>query len=255
MCCVQVEEHITPDVAIGLWESTRLSGDDDFGRHEAWPVLRDVARWVLSRGEFTARGFELRKTSGPDEWELGVDNDSFINMACAKALEAALAAARRYGLGSQHELELWRDAHDSIWYPFSLGKPTTLLSSEGAPCNGPGAPDHLVCNRSNYQVGMLAYMWAHGIPGDVNASVIRSTWALEEKLRQIEPLCPGENGKTAGSGPWCSSNVPTTEWTPGFTVPPFIAMAAHFDDRATALKLWQRMPVNFMYSPWGLHCQ
>jgi trehalose/maltose hydrolase-like predicted phosphorylase len=65
-----VEEHITPDVAVGVWESTRLSGDDDFGRHEAWPLLRDVARWVISRGQFTARGFEIRLTSGPDEWQV-----------------------------------------------------------------------------------------------------------------------------------------------------------------------------------------
>merc|ERR1712176_817494 len=81
-----------------------------------------------------------------------------------------------------------------------------------------------------------------------------ATWDLEEHLRQIEPLCPGPHGDP-GSGPWCSSNVPTTEWAPGFVVPPFIAMAAHFGDRATALKLWKRLPVNFMYEPWGLHCQ
>jgi hypothetical protein len=246
----QVEEHITPDVAVGVWESTRPSGDDDFGRHEAWPLLRDVARWVISRGQFTARGFEIRLTSGPDEWQIGVDNDSFMNMACAKSLEAALAAAGRYGLGSEAELELWQAARDTMVYPFSLGRPTTLLSSEGAPCNGPGSPGHLVCNRSNYQVGMLAYMWAHAIPGTINASVLHATWALEEKLRQIEPLCPRGKG-----GPWCYSNVPTTEWTPGFTVPPFIAMAAHFGDRAMALKLWKRLPVNFIYPPWGLHCQ
>jgi hypothetical protein len=154
----------------------------------------------MSRGSFTARGFEVRLTSGPDEWEIGVDNDSYMNMACAKALEAALAAADLYGFGSEPELESWQAARDSFLYPFSIGKPTSLLSSEGAPCNGPGAPEHLVCNRSNYQVGMVAYMWAHAIPSDINASVLHATWALEEKLRQIEPLCPkdkGGQGKTS----------------------------------------------------------
>ena len=76
----QTETHITPDVAVGLWESTRLSGDDDFGRSEAWPVIADVARWVMSRGEVTDRGFELRNTQGPDETERGISNDSFMNM-------------------------------------------------------------------------------------------------------------------------------------------------------------------------------
>ena len=65
----QTETHITPDVAVGLWESTRLSGDDDFGRSEAWPVIADVARWIMSRGEQTSRGFEIRNTQGPDETE------------------------------------------------------------------------------------------------------------------------------------------------------------------------------------------
>lgn len=99
---------------------------------------------------------------------------------------------------------------------------------------------------------MVAYMWAHAIPSNINASVLHATWALEENLRQIEPLCPKDKG---GEGPWCYSNVPTTEWSPGFVVPPFIAMAAHFDDRKTALNLWKRLPRNFIYSPWGLHCQ
>lgn len=54
----QTETHITADVAVGLWESARLSGDDDFGRTEAWPVIADVARWIMSRGEVTGRGFE-----------------------------------------------------------------------------------------------------------------------------------------------------------------------------------------------------
>ena len=138
----------------------RLSGDDAFGRAEAWPVLVAVARWVLSRGAFTPRGFELLGTTGPDEWQAGVDNDAYMNMACAKALEAALAAAARYGVGGSAELSRWRAALSAMVYPYSLGKPTTLLPSEGSPCNG---PSEKTCNRSSYQVGMVAYMWAHAI--------------------------------------------------------------------------------------------
>ena len=29
-----------------------ITGDDDFGRREVWPVLRDVARWVCARGSW-----------------------------------------------------------------------------------------------------------------------------------------------------------------------------------------------------------
>ena len=105
-------------------------------------------------------------------------------------LEAAVAAAGRYGLGSEHELERWRWALDHFVFAFSTGKPTSLLPSEGSPCNGPGSPIHLECNRSNYQVGMVAYLWNHGIPHAINASVLQATWALEERLRNIEQTCP-----------------------------------------------------------------
>ncbi len=221
----QTETHITPDVAVGLWESTRLSGDDDFGRKEAWPVIADVARWIMSRGERTARGFEIRNTQGPDETENGVANDAFMNMVCSKVLEAALVAATRYGVGSAHELETWRWAHEHFVFPYSSGRPTSLLPSEGSPCNGPGSAIHLACNRSNYQVGMVAYLWNHGIPSAINDSVLRATWQLEEHLRNIEQTCPNNpKGQRPLNGPWCASNVPTTELTPGFTVPPFFAM-------------------------------
>eukprot|EP01045_Picozoa_sp_COSAG04_P010307 COSAG04_NODE_627_length_11777_cov_62.455557_2_plen_763_part_00 len=171
-------------------------------------------------------------------------------------LEAAVAAAGRYGLGSEHELERWRWARDHFVFAFSTGKPTSLLPSEGSPCNGPGSPIHLQCNRSNYQVGMVAYLWNHGIPHAINASVLQATWALEERLRNIEQTCPpNPKGTTPLPGPWCYSNVPTTELTPGFTVPPFYAMAAHFGNRSTALELWRRMPTHFMRGPWALFCE
>ena len=92
----QTETHITPDVAVGLWESTRLSGDDDFGRSEAWPVIADVARWVMSRGEVTDRGFELRNTQGPDETERGISNDSFMNMVRCHNIAAVWVAFSRW---------------------------------------------------------------------------------------------------------------------------------------------------------------
>ena len=207
------------------------------------------------RGPVSPR-FEIRNTQGPDETERGISNQSSMNMVCAKVLEAAVAAARRYGLGSEHELETWRWAREHFVFAYSTGEPTSLLPSEGSPCNGPGSPIHLECNRTNYQVGMVAYLWNHGIPDAINASVLHATWALEERLRNIEQTCPPNlKGTTPLPGPWCYSNVPTTELTPGFTVPPFYAMAAHFGDRSTALELWRRMPVHFMRGPWGLFCE
>jgi trehalose/maltose hydrolase-like predicted phosphorylase len=93
------EEHTSLDVAIGLWEVAMVTGDDDFGRLEVWPVLRDVARWVCTRGQWRESGqfFSILHTGGPDEEGHRDTNDSsFMNVAAIKALEAALAAATRF---------------------------------------------------------------------------------------------------------------------------------------------------------------
>jgi trehalose/maltose hydrolase-like predicted phosphorylase len=53
-----------------MWELVQISGDDDYGREKAWPVLRDVARWVCSRGQWREEGaagvrhFDLNHTMG-----------------------------------------------------------------------------------------------------------------------------------------------------------------------------------------------
>ena len=91
------EQHIVPDVALAFWQYQMAAGDPDFLRAATWPVLKSVAEWIASRGEFTARGYEIRNIMGPNEGVNNIDNNAYVNAGCAAALEAAINCAATVG--------------------------------------------------------------------------------------------------------------------------------------------------------------
>ena len=92
------EEHVSLDVALAFASYVHVTGDVDDARRVAWPVMRAVADWVMSRVERTRRGYEIRRTVGPREWYEPVDNNAFTNMAAARTLEEAAACAELIGV-------------------------------------------------------------------------------------------------------------------------------------------------------------
>ena len=91
------EDHITLDVALAFASYVQTTGDLDYARRVAWPVLRSVADWITSRVERTRRGYEIRGTVGPREAYQPVDNNAFTNMAAARTLDEAVACAALIG--------------------------------------------------------------------------------------------------------------------------------------------------------------
>jgi protein-glucosylgalactosylhydroxylysine glucosidase len=91
------EDHVTLDVALAFASYVHATGDIDYARRVAWPVLRSVADWVTSRVERTRRGYEIRRTVGPRESYEPVDNNAFTNMAATRTLEEAVACAELIG--------------------------------------------------------------------------------------------------------------------------------------------------------------
>jgi hypothetical protein len=69
------EQHISLDVALGTLATARALNDADFNRETAFPVVSNVATWLVSRGAWTPRGFEVLHMGGPDE-SLGQVNNS-----------------------------------------------------------------------------------------------------------------------------------------------------------------------------------
>jgi trehalose/maltose hydrolase-like predicted phosphorylase len=85
------EHHVSMDVAFAFSQFLHATHDWRWGREHGWPVLSEVAEWVLSRGTETRRGFEIHDVNGIAEREQTVDNNAFVNMSASVALrEAAL---------------------------------------------------------------------------------------------------------------------------------------------------------------------
>ena len=58
---------ISLDVALGVLATARAYQNIDFNLNTAFPVVSNVATWLLSRGEWTPNGFEVLHMGGPDE--------------------------------------------------------------------------------------------------------------------------------------------------------------------------------------------
>jgi kojibiose phosphorylase len=87
-----IEPHIVADVAYGVHQYWRVTGDDAFVRDYGAEILLDTARFWASRAEWNgARGrYELTDVIGPDEYHDHVDNNAYTNRMARWNLETAL---------------------------------------------------------------------------------------------------------------------------------------------------------------------
>ena len=89
------EHHISSDVAIGIWNYYRMTGDRAWLSTQGWPVLREVADFWVSRVDWNADGScSIRGVVGADEFAHHVTDNAFTNASAIVALRAACAAAR-----------------------------------------------------------------------------------------------------------------------------------------------------------------
>jgi trehalose/maltose hydrolase-like predicted phosphorylase len=91
------EDHVSLDVAHAFAVHAWLSGNEEFLRTQAWPVLCGVADWLTSRVTPTAAGYDILDSMGIAERAQPVANAAFTNMAAVVVLRDALAAGARLG--------------------------------------------------------------------------------------------------------------------------------------------------------------
>jgi hypothetical protein len=89
------EQHVTPDVALAFARYVHATGNDDYLREQAWPVIEGAANWIASRVLKRGRCYEIGEVIGVAESTGPVNNNAYMNMVCARALEEAAAFARR----------------------------------------------------------------------------------------------------------------------------------------------------------------
>jgi trehalose/maltose hydrolase-like predicted phosphorylase len=91
------EDHVSLDVALAFARYVHVTGDENFLRDKAWPVLHGVADWIASRSHRGRRGFEIRRSMGIAERKTECDNEAFTMLSARAVLAEALAAADRLG--------------------------------------------------------------------------------------------------------------------------------------------------------------
>jgi hypothetical protein len=91
------EEHVGLSVARACAQYAHATGDRDFLRRQAWPILHGVAEWLTSRVTKSPRGYEIRRAMGIAERQDPVDNDAYVNMLASVVLREAVACAGRLG--------------------------------------------------------------------------------------------------------------------------------------------------------------
>jgi hypothetical protein len=108
------EDHVSLDVARAFAFHADVTGQLEFLRENAWPVLSGVANWITSRVTKSARGYEIRAAMGIAEREQEADNAAFTNMAAVVVLRDAIRAAERLGRAADPE---WARIADAMVLP------------------------------------------------------------------------------------------------------------------------------------------
>lgn len=88
------EQHITADVAYGVWTYWSATLDEDFLAQAGAEILAETARfWVSRVAEGDDGRFHILKVEGPDEYHEEVDDNLYTNLMAVYNLRHAVKAA------------------------------------------------------------------------------------------------------------------------------------------------------------------
>ncbi|WP_051837846.1 ricin-type beta-trefoil lectin domain protein [Streptomyces sp. NRRL WC-3742] len=95
---MQTEIHINSDIALAQWQYYQATGDTDWLRDKAWPVLKDVADYWASRASSDgAGGYDITDVMPPDEYVNNVNTSAYTNASAQASLRIAVQAAAVVG--------------------------------------------------------------------------------------------------------------------------------------------------------------
>jgi alpha,alpha-trehalose phosphorylase len=116
--------HVNADIALAAVRYVQWTGDQQFHRDCALPLLVHTARLWLSLGHFGADGrFHIDGVTGPDEYSALVDDNTFTNLMAARNLRYAALAAQQFLAEAEAlrvtraETERWLAAAGAIAVP------------------------------------------------------------------------------------------------------------------------------------------
>ncbi|MGG6266743.1 glycoside hydrolase family 65 protein [Leptolyngbya sp. AN03gr2] len=88
--CGDIEYHIAADVAYGVWQYWRITGDDEWMRDYGAEILLETAKFWASRVEWNGERYEINDVIGPDENHEHVNNNAFTNAMAQWNLSSAI---------------------------------------------------------------------------------------------------------------------------------------------------------------------
>ena len=107
-----LEQHITADVGIAIWNYYRVTQDIAWLREKGWPVLQAVAEFWASRVEQNTDGtYSIVNVVGANEFAHGVTDNAFTNGSVKVVMENAIKAA---ALLNQPIADDWTAIRDGI---------------------------------------------------------------------------------------------------------------------------------------------
>lgn len=76
-----IEQHITADVAYGVWQYYMVTGDQDYMDKYGYELLMDTAKFWASRLEWSQEDelYHINDVVGPDEYKEHADDNAFTN--------------------------------------------------------------------------------------------------------------------------------------------------------------------------------
>jgi alpha,alpha-trehalose phosphorylase len=117
--------HVNADIAVAAIRYVRWTGDDDFERQVALPIIVETARLWRSLGYYGADDrFHIDGVTGPDEYSAIVDDNLYTNLMAKENLLGAADAAERWTDEAQQlhvtaeEVTGWRRAADVVAVPY-----------------------------------------------------------------------------------------------------------------------------------------
>ncbi len=130
------EQHISTDIAYGVMQYWRWTGDNAFLRKYGAEIILDTAVFWGSRAEEKNGRYEISMQIGPDEYHENIDNSVFTNRMTVWHLETALHlldwlhthAPDDHGRLTEklkltpERLAKWRDIIERMYIPFDEDK-------------------------------------------------------------------------------------------------------------------------------------
>jgi alpha,alpha-trehalose phosphorylase len=117
--------HINADIALAAARYVRWTGDQDFDRGCALPLLVETARLWQSLGYTGADGrFHIDGVTGPDEYSAIADDNTYTNLMAARNVSSAAETALRWPdeaavlKVTDSEIEQWQAAAASMAIPY-----------------------------------------------------------------------------------------------------------------------------------------